>query len=193
MNKETKIYFIGRKQGVGLRRYRLSHLENRRRFEPEGLKDAKDKIKQTRFIQNADVIWVRVRPEHTKDKQRYLIEERLKNIRGEKPIINDISIFDNYDCKDIAFDLWSNAGVTCPSYIKINAKDGKHNFYQEVENIHDLETATPNSGKLVDKSLQHTKGIKYIYKKAHKQNTQKRKNDIYISKEEKMNDIIYLN
>ena len=136
MNKETKIYFIGRKQGVGLRRYRLSHLENRRRFEPEGLKDAKDKIKQTRFIQNADVIWVRVRPEHTKDKQRYLIEERLKNIRGKKPIINDISIFDNYDCKDITFDLWSNAGVTCPSYIKINAKEGKHNISQEVEKIH---------------------------------------------------------
>ena len=46
MTKRTKIYFIGRKQGIGHRRYRLSHLENRRKYEPEGLKDAKDKIKQ---------------------------------------------------------------------------------------------------------------------------------------------------
>ena len=40
MTKRTKIYFIGRKQGIGHRRYRLSHLENRRKYEPEGLKDA---------------------------------------------------------------------------------------------------------------------------------------------------------
>ena len=59
MTKRTKIYFIGRKQGIGHRRYRLSHLENRRKHEPEGLKDAKDKIKQVRLVQNADVIWVR--------------------------------------------------------------------------------------------------------------------------------------
>ena len=74
MTKRTRIYFIGTKQGIGHRRYRLSHLENRRKYEPEGLKDAKDKIKQVRLIQNADIIWVRVRPEHTTDKKRKIIE-----------------------------------------------------------------------------------------------------------------------
>ncbi len=130
MNKKTKIYFIGRKQGVGLRRYRLSHLENRRRFEPEGLKDAKSKIRQTRFIQNADVIWVRVRPEHTNDKQRYLIEKRLKNVRGKKSIINDISIFDNYDCKDIAFGIWKKHGILCPDYLAIDPDDARNDLGQ---------------------------------------------------------------
>ena len=36
--KPVNIFFIGRKQGVGLRRLRLSHLENRRPAELEGLR-----------------------------------------------------------------------------------------------------------------------------------------------------------
>ena len=36
--KPVNIFFIGRKQGVGLRRFRLSHLENRRPAELEGLR-----------------------------------------------------------------------------------------------------------------------------------------------------------
>ena len=135
MGERTKIYFIGRKQGIGLRRFRLSHLENRRRFEPEGLKDAKSKIKQTRLIQNADVIWVRVRPEHTNDKQRHLIEERLKNIRGKKSIINDISIFNNYDCKDIAFGIWKGQGISCPDYLTIELEDAKNDLDQIIRKI----------------------------------------------------------
>ena len=122
MTKKTKIYFIGRKQGIGHRRYRLSHLENRRKYEPEGLKDAKDKIKQVRLIQNADVIWVRVRPEHTNDKQRKIIENRLKKVRKKTVIINDISVFDNYDCKDTTFYLWKKQGIACPDYLTIEPK-----------------------------------------------------------------------
>ena len=95
--KNVSIYFIGRKQGIGFRRYRLSHLENRRKDEYEGLQDAYKKIRQVRLIQNADVVWVRVRPEHTKDHERAIIEKRLKAIRGKVPIINDINIFDNYE------------------------------------------------------------------------------------------------
>ena len=99
--KYLSIYFIGRKQGIGLRRYRLSHLENRRKYEYEGFQDAYKSIRQVRLIQNADVVWVRVRPEHTTDYERIIIEKRLKTIRGKVPIINDINIL-----KSTAAWLW---------------------------------------------------------------------------------------
>ena len=44
MNNRTNIYFIGRKQGVGFRHFRISHLENRRKYESEGLEDATDAV-----------------------------------------------------------------------------------------------------------------------------------------------------
>ena len=135
MKKKTKIYFIGRKQGVGLRRYRLSHLENRRKFETEGLKNAHKKIKQVRLIQNADVVWVRVRPEFTKDKERDIIESRLKKIRQTIPIINDILVFDNYDCKDITFDLWDKNGVTCPNYVIFEPKEVEQNLNKRLDDL----------------------------------------------------------
>ena len=138
MAKRTKIYFIGKKQGVGLRRFRLSHLENRRKYEPEGLQDAKDKIKQVRLIQNADVIWVRVRPEHTNDKQRKIIEKRLKKVRNKTVVINDISVFDNYDCKDITFEIWKKQGIDCPNHLTMEPRINKNNFDQMVDEISDF-------------------------------------------------------
>ena len=138
MAKRTKIYFIGKKQGVGLRRFRLSHLENRRKYEPEGLQDAKDKIKQVRLIQNADVIWVRVRPEHTNDKQRETIEKRLKKVRNKTVVINDISVFDNYDCKDITFEIWKKQGIDCPNHLTMEPRINQNNFDQMVDEISDF-------------------------------------------------------
>jgi len=135
MNKKTKIYFIGRKQGIGLRRYRLSHLENRRRYETEGLIDASKKIQQIRLIKNADVIWVRVRPEFTTDRQRDKIETRLKSLRKKIPIINDISVFDNYDCKDATFGLWKKNGIKCPNYLTIKPKKTEQNLIQTLDEI----------------------------------------------------------
>ena len=132
---KTKIYFIGRKQGIGLRRYRLSHLENRRKFETEGLKNAHKKIKQVRLIQNADVVWVRVRPEFTKDKERAIIENRLKKIRKKTPIINDISVFDNYDCKDITFDLWDKRGVNCPNYLILEPTEVEQDLNKKLDKL----------------------------------------------------------
>ena len=135
MHKKTKIYFIGRKQGIGLRKYRLSHLENRRKLEAEGLKNAYEKIKQVRLIQNADVIWVRVRPEFTSDKERNIIENRLKKIRNKIFIINDISVFENYDCKDSAFNLWNENGVKCPNYLTFELQKVENNLDQIIDDI----------------------------------------------------------
>ena len=104
--KRSKIYFIGRKQGFGKRRWRLSHLENRRYKESEGLKEASHHIVQTRFMSLADSIWVRVRPEFTTDKEVIRINKRLEPYRKEKTIINDTSSFYNYDSKDRTFGIW---------------------------------------------------------------------------------------
>tara|TARA_B110000438_G_scaffold95958_1_gene95145 strand:+ start:1274 stop:2347 length:1074 start_codon:yes stop_codon:yes gene_type:complete len=133
--KRTKIYFIGKKQGIGFRRYRLSHLENRRKLESEGLRDAYQKIKQVRSINNADVIWVRVRPEHTTDHQRQVIEKRIKNRRKKIPIINDICIFDNYDCKDISFDLWKKNDIKCPDHLTIVPESVQKYFNETIQDI----------------------------------------------------------
>ena len=104
--KKSKIYFIGRKQGFGKRRWRLSHLENRRQDEVSGLKEANDSITQTRFISSADSIWVRVRPEFTTDKEIERIDKRITPYRQEKTIINDVNSFYNYDSKDRTFEIW---------------------------------------------------------------------------------------
>ena len=135
MKNKTKIYFIGRKQGIGTRRYRLSHLENRRRFESIGLQDARESIVQTRWLKSANVIWVRVRPEHTTDKQRHVIDRRLKHIRDQTPIINDISVFDNYDCKDISFKIWEEHSISCPAFMNIDLDEVHKNFEKVVLDI----------------------------------------------------------
>ena len=135
MINKTKIYFIGRKQGIGIRRYRLSHLENRRRFESIGLQDAREYIVQTRWLKNADVIWVRVRPEHTTDRQRHIIDKRLKRIRDKIPIINDISVFDNYDCKDVSFKIWEKHSISCPAFLNIDLDEVQESFEKVVLDI----------------------------------------------------------
>ena len=132
MNKRTNIYFIGRKQGVGFRHFRMSHLENRRIYESEGLKDAKESIVQTRWITKADVIWVRVRPEHTTDKERATIEKHLLHLRDKIPIINDIAVFDHYDCKDQSFQLWKKHGIPCPDFITINENSISENSEENI-------------------------------------------------------------
>ena len=133
--KKTKIYFIGRKQGIGLRRYRLSHLENRRRFESEGFKDAYQNIRQVRLINNADVIWVRARPEQTEDFQREAIEKRIKNKRPIIPIINDICFFENYDCKDLSFDLWKKNNIKCPNHLTISPESHLNESIQAISHF----------------------------------------------------------
>jgi hypothetical protein len=132
---KTKIYFIGRKQGVGLRRYRLSHLENRRKLEAEGFHDAHQKIIQVRSINNADVIWVRARPEHTSDSQRKIIEKRIKNKRTTIPIINDICAFENYDCKETSFDIWKKNDIKCPDHLTIAPESIEGHFNETIQAI----------------------------------------------------------
>tara|TARA_Y100000590_G_scaffold159432_1_gene182901 strand:- start:19777 stop:20838 length:1062 start_codon:yes stop_codon:yes gene_type:complete len=131
----ANIFFIGRKQGIGLRRFRLSHLENRRPAESDGLRSASSSIRQVRLLRNADVIWVRVRPEFTTDKERQKIGKRLRPFRDRIPIINDIAVFNNYDCKDITFSIWKEHGIACPDFISFDIFQDTYNNSYVVEQI----------------------------------------------------------
>ena len=125
--KKSKIYFIGRTQGFGRRRWRLSHLENRRLEESAGLKAANGFIFQTRFISSADAIWVRVRPEFTIDEEVDRINKRLKPFRQKKTIINDTKSFYNYDSKDRTFEIWTNKNIKCPEFLSFSSHDAENN------------------------------------------------------------------
>ena len=133
--KRSKIYFIGRKQGFGKRRWRLSHLENRRYKEYEGLKEASHCIIQTRFISQADSIWVRVRPEFTTDNEVVRINERLEPYRKEKTIINDTSSFYNYDSKDRTFGIWEKEKIPCPKFLPISPIDADNDIDSTITRI----------------------------------------------------------
>ena len=133
--KKSKIYFIGRKQGFGKRKWRLSHLENRRQQESDGLKDARDYIVQTRFISLADSIWIRIRPEFTTDKEIDLISRKVEPYRQEKTIINDISSFYNYDSKDRTFDIWKKENIRCPEFLSISPIDADNNMKSTITRI----------------------------------------------------------
>ena len=138
--KKSKIYFIGRKQGFGKRRWRHSHLENRRLNEADGLKEAGASIIQTRFISFADSIWVRIRPEFTTDKEITRIDKRLKPYRGKKTIINDVTSFYNYDSKDRTFDIWEKEKIPCPEFLSISPKDADN----------DIESIVARIGEFID-------------------------------------------
>ena len=133
--KKSKIFFIGRKQGFGKRRLRLSHLENRRMDETHGLKAAHDSIVQTRFISSADSIWVRVRPEFTTDKEVERIDRRLKPYRNSKTVINDVAFFHNYDSKDRTFELWHDKGIPCPDFLSLSLSEAENNIEDTVDKI----------------------------------------------------------
>ena len=133
--KKSKIYFIGQKQGFGKRRWRLSHLENRRQDEASGLKEASDSITQTRFISSADSIWVRVRPEFTTDKEIERIDKRITPHRQEKTIINDVNSFYNYDSKDRTFEIWHKENIPCPDYLSISPQDAEKDIESTVSKI----------------------------------------------------------
>ena len=110
-------------------------MENRRPGESSGFRRSNSLIQQVRFIRNADVIWVRVRPEHTTDQEMARIDNRLRPFRNRIPIINDISIFDNYDCKDKAFSIWKERGIGCPDFLSFNMKNHTYNHFNLVEDV----------------------------------------------------------
>ena len=134
MNR-SKIYFIGRKQGFGRRRWRISHLENRRLQEMQGLKAADEYIIQTRFISLSDAIWVRLRPEFTTDNEIKRIDRRLNIFRSKKVIINDVTSFYNYDSKDRTFKIWKNENILCPDFLSISLNDIKNDFQRLISDI----------------------------------------------------------
>ena len=136
--KRSKIYFIGRKQGFGKRRWRLSHLENRRYKESEGLKEVSHRIVQTRFMSLSDSIWVRVRPEFTTDKEIACINRRLEPYREIKTIINDTSCFYNYDSKDRTFGIWKKKKIPCPAFLPICPIDADNDIESTVNRIREF-------------------------------------------------------
>ena len=110
-------------------------MENRRPFEAIGLLDANNSIHQVRSINNADIIWLRVRPEFTTDSERKKIEKRIHSRRGNTHIINDISIFDNYDCKDTTFSIWKDNNINCPDFLSFTLDDLARSFDKCINNV----------------------------------------------------------
>ena len=110
-------------------------MENRRPFEAIGLLDANNSIYQVRSINNADIIWVRVRPEFTTDSERIKIEKRIHSRRGNTHIINDISVFDNYDCKDTTFSIWKDNNINCPDFLSFTLDDLARSFDKCINNV----------------------------------------------------------
>tara|TARA_B110000438_G_C15777624_1_gene634792 strand:+ start:429 stop:1385 length:957 start_codon:yes stop_codon:yes gene_type:complete len=97
--------------------------------------DASNYIYQVRSINNADIIWVRVRPEYTTDNERKKIDKRICSFRGSSNIINDISVFDNYDCKDMTFSIWKDQNIKCPDFTSFSLTDISKNFNKCIKDI----------------------------------------------------------
>ena len=114
----NKIYFLGRKQGYSNYKYLPSKIENRRPFEVKGLEIANN-VERTHFINNANILFFRNKPEKTTDSQVEQLKKRIANHQN-KLIINDINSFYNYDSKDRAFKIWKDNKLSCPDFICFN-------------------------------------------------------------------------
>ena len=114
----NKIYFLGRKQGYSAYKYLPSKIENRRPFEDKGLEIANN-VERTHFINNANILFFRNKPEKTTDSQVEQLKKRITNHQN-KLIINDINSFYNYDSKNRAFKIWKDNKLSCPDFICFN-------------------------------------------------------------------------
>ena len=72
----SKIYFLGRKQGYSVHKYLPSKIENRRPFEDKGLEIANN-VERTHFIKNANILFFRNKPEKTTDSQVEQLKKRI--------------------------------------------------------------------------------------------------------------------
>mgnify|MGYP001407333671 CR=1 FL=1 len=128
--KPLKIYFLGRRSGHGLFKLFPKIVENTRKDEILGLKNA-IAIQQTGSIANADILFFRNKPEKTSDALVSKLKDRIQPFRSQKLIMNDIASFYNYDSKDKAFSLWKNAGISTPEFMII--PDDSDQSIQEIQ------------------------------------------------------------
>ena len=117
----NKIYFLGRKQGYSVHKYLPTKIENLRPYEAKGLQLAKC-IDRTHFINNANILFFRNKPEKTTDKQISQLIKRISKHK-DKLIINDINSFYNYDSKDRAFKIWKDNKLFCPDFISFEHEE----------------------------------------------------------------------
>jgi len=119
MANPVSIHFIGRRQGIIPYSNTNWLLENSRNQELAGIKKIQN-IKIVNSIKEADIIFVRNKPESTSDKQVEKINSVIKTHREDKLVVNDIKNFNEIDNKDFTFTKWNNDGIRCPDYCVLN-------------------------------------------------------------------------
>ena len=127
----NKVYFLGRRQGYSIHKYIPSKIENLRPFEANGLRLAKN-INRTYFINNANILFFRNKPEKTSDLQIKRLKKRILKHRN-KLIINDINSFYNYDSKDRAFKIWKDNKLYCPDFISFEHDEINNSIEKAIE------------------------------------------------------------
>ncbi len=133
-NKPSKIYMLGRKQGIIPFSYPNGRLENSRLDEVAGFKQSAN-TKRIHFSSASDIIFVRNKPESTNDACYQRINRKLQKIRDNKIIINDINAFYNYDSKDRSFSIWEKNGVKSPAYIVLQKDKQSGNYNKSIEQL----------------------------------------------------------
>ena len=127
----NKIYFLGRKQGYSIHKYLPKKIENCRPCEAKGLELAKY-IDRTHFIDTANILFFRNKPEKTTNKQIIQLKKRISKHK-HKLIINDINSFYNYDSKDRAFKIWKDNKLFCPDFISFEHEEINNNPDRAIE------------------------------------------------------------
>ena len=131
--KNNKIYFLGRNQGHSIYKLFPTKIEAKRPQETEAL-NSLNCIKRTYFINKANILFFRNRPEKTTSHDIDTLIRRTKSINN-KLIINDINSFYNYDSKNRAFKIWDDNNLLCPKHISFSNNQIKNNILQVIKEI----------------------------------------------------------
>ena len=134
--EKNKLYFLGRKQGYSIHKFIPSKVENRRRDEINGLNEVNN-LERTHFINKANILFFRNKPEKTTDLQVKLLSKRISKI-DSKLIINNIKSFYNYDSKDRSFKIWKENNLLCPDYIAFSNEEINNDTNTTIDRLYDF-------------------------------------------------------
>ena len=113
-----KIFFIGRKSGIiAYNNYpwKWHQIENRRQREEKAFEQVESLVR-TYDLEEADILYVRNRPERTGKRVYRRILRKLDRYREGRYVVNDPRAFPTYQCKDAAFECWQAAGLDTPAW-----------------------------------------------------------------------------
>ncbi|MDJ0849318.1 MAG: hypothetical protein QNK04_13175 [Myxococcota bacterium] len=112
-----RVYFLGRRQGFLANAkgpFRRTRIENSRRGEAEAFHESPDLVR-TWSIQDADIVYVRNKPQHTTRFMARQIRRRLRRAPGTY-VVNPIEAFETIQAKDATFEAWRRMGIACPEH-----------------------------------------------------------------------------